>query len=1230
MRLIAASFACLLLLLGAAYAQSDRGTITGTVSDPAGAMIPNAPIEAKNTQTGAVFQAASSATGNYTLAQLPVGIYQLTASALGFKQFVRTGITVLVAQTLRIDVKLEVGSIAETITVNDDAPLLKTESGELSHNVSSDRMDSLPMLSIAGGMRDADASMQLLPGAYEGAAPGGIFGTMRINGMPGGTLALRIEGQDATQTAWSQAAGMSQPSVDSIEETAIQTSNFAAEFGQAGGGVFNMTMRSGTNQYHGSAFEYLRNEALDAAQPYNGNKPLDRRHDFGFTGGGPLNIPKLYNGHDKTFFFFSFEQNRYSTTTHAWDTVPTMAYRNGDFSSPALWTKTQLTSVCYDPTNPATCGVDPAGHPLLSGTIYDPKTTHTVTGLDGKQYLVRDPFPGNKIPAGYALDPVAAKLQSLIPKPTNDQSVNNYLAIFSNNTIDSIYSIKMDHNLSSKLKISGYWSLNDQHVPFPDGMAPPITTERDLWETSHTARLNADYTLSPTTLLHLGGGYMQFSFYDPVPGYGSYNNLKDLGLPGTYAPVYPTIYNLSQAQGGGMGSTSGQGNSIGPVAQQKQMQEKPTGSATLSWVKGNHTYKFGAEARVESYPSTATTPSNGWFYFSPAQTSLPYLNTTSVGGGNLGFAYASFLLGQVSNGQIGQQATFHIGKHALAFFAQDSWKVTPKLTIDYGLRYDYQTYLREGYGRIPSFGYDTPNPAYGGIPGAVIFEGSGPGHCNCDYASNYPYAFGPRLGIAYQITPKTVLRGGIGVSYGQTADLEMWSLRFGSDVYFGPSTTYGAAISQLKDGPPVTPVWPNYNPSQAPASPGAAFMTSFDRHAGYPPRQVMWSLAIQRELSKNLSLEVAYVGNRGVWWNSNGTLSDPNRVTPAILSAHNLDPTLANTADDALLLQPLSSLTPAQMAQHNLKAPYQGFQGTVSQALRPYPQFGSIYTLWAPLGNTWYDSLQAKLTKRFSHGLDLTANYTFQKELTVGTETFDTAFEVNPAIINLNDLRANKSISGMSIPHRLVIAGTYTTPGWERYKPLALVTKDWRVGAFLTYQSGMPIAAPMATNNLNPAYTLSLCAPFGVLGGCNGSPYFSAPASYASRVPGVPLYTQDINSHYDPNTTFILNPAAWTLPPAGQFGAGSPYYNDYRYRRTPTENMSLERVFRIRESANFTVRIELNNAFNRTRIPTPSNSMLLQQTTNAKGQAISGFGYTPNWINAGGQRTGQLVMRFNF
>ena len=289
-------------------AQSDRGTITGTITDPAGAVVPNTPVQVRNMETGAVYDGGSSATGNYVV-QLPAGTYELTVAPSGFKRYVRQNLAVPVAQTLRIDVMLEVGSAAESVTVTEAAPLLKTESGELSHNVTTDTLNRLPMLAVgasagAAGIRNPYAVLQVLPGAdWQPDA------SIRLNGMPSNSQALRLEGQDSTNGIASGTQSQTQPSVEAIEEFAIQTSNFAAEFGQAGGGVFNVTMRSGTNQYHGAAYDYFVNEALNAGVPFtsDGNglllRPRQRRNDYGFSFGGAVRIPKVYNGHDKTFSF---------------------------------------------------------------------------------------------------------------------------------------------------------------------------------------------------------------------------------------------------------------------------------------------------------------------------------------------------------------------------------------------------------------------------------------------------------------------------------------------------------------------------------------------------------------------------------------------------------------------------------------------------------------------------------------------------------------------------------------------------------------------------------------------------------------------------------------------------------------------------------------------------------------------------------------------------------------
>src|SRR6185369_15289943 len=396
---------CSLSLALAILAQSDRGTITGTVSDPAGAVVAGAPIEIKNVETGIVNRVASSATGNYTLAQLPAGQYELTVTVPGFKKYVRQSLTVGVAQTYRVDVLLEVGSNTESVTVTEAAPLLKTESGELSHTVSTNTMNNLPVLSIgagasASGIRNPYAVVQLLPGAnYASDA------SIRINGNPTNSQAMRIDGQDATN-GWYSTQSQTQASVDSIQEFAIQTSNYSAEFGLAGGGVFNLTMKSGTNQFHGSVYDYLVNEFLNAGTPFtdDGNGHLirarQRRNDFGFTAGGPILIPKLYDGRNKAFFFFSYEQYRETTVNNAtFTTLPTLDYRKGDFSA-ARTTRPSLVT-------------DGLGRPVFENTIYDPLTDRVEA--DGLRY--RDIFAGKLVPVT-RMDAVAQKVQALIPLPT--------------------------------------------------------------------------------------------------------------------------------------------------------------------------------------------------------------------------------------------------------------------------------------------------------------------------------------------------------------------------------------------------------------------------------------------------------------------------------------------------------------------------------------------------------------------------------------------------------------------------------------------------------------------------------------------------------------------------------------------------------------------------------------------------------------------------------------------
>jgi hypothetical protein len=1210
-------FVCLLVL--AVWAQSDRGTITGTIADPAGAVVANAPIELRNIATGALYQAASSSTGNYTLAQVPAGSYELSVTVPGFKRYVRQDIVVQVAQTLRLDVALEVGATTDSVTVTGEVTLLKTESGELAYNTTSDRLNALPILNVnlgtgAAAMRSPYAVIQLAPGTYWNNN-----NALRVNGAPANTQALRIEGQDSTNGLWALTPAMTQPSVDAIQEFSVQTSNYAAEFGQAGGGLLNLTMRSGSNSFHGSAYEYLVNDAFASYQPFLNVRPARRRHDYGFTAGGPLGIPRLYSGKDRTFFFLNWEWFRDNlSNNNILQTVPTDAYRSGNFAG-ALTSRAPLTT-------------DTLGRQILEGQIYDPRTQRVVNGA-----TVRDPYPGNIVPAGQ-LDPVALKVQGFIPRANLPGPFNNYLPVFPTTIRNNIPAVKIDHNLSSTAKLTGYWSSTTSDtvnlVGFgqADGMPNPITQARSSFLDSQTIRISYDQSVTPTMLLHLGAGMVRFLFRDDS-NETNFNSLTSLGLKG-----------IPDARGRfpyftGLNTTNGTGGMInmGPLAQSHIHEERPTANASFTWVRSNHTFKGGAEMVLDGYPSTVLAAAVGVFNFSANSTSNPYLILNNpVAGVNAGFPYASFLLGAVDNGNIGLPASTRLSNKSFAVFLQDSWKVTRKLTLDYGLRWDYLTYFREQYGRMPSFGATTPNPSADGRPGAIIFEGNLPGRCQCQFASAYPYAIGPRLGGAYQLNPKTVIRAGFGVVYSKTANNGFVSQTLSANNQY-QSPGQWAPATYLQDGVPIVPVWPNFSPGQQPAFRGQLGTAQpwIDPNAGRPPRQMQWSVSIQRELARNLAVEASYIGNRGAYWQANG-LVDYNRISPDILAARGLN--LNNPADQTLLLSAVNS--PTAIAR-GFGLPYPSFPATqtVAQSLRPYPQFGGIGGIparWAPLGRTWYDSLQARVIKRLSHGLDLTYTFTFQREFTLGAESEDnSAFAVPAAINDVYNRSLNKTISGFSQPFQNVIAANYTLPKWGGNKALSWAIRDWTMSGVFSYRSGLPIMAPQAQNQINQMLAMNA-------------------TSFMNRVPGVPLFVNTTTPNqpgpaidslncrcYDPAKAFVLNPAAWANPPRGQFGTASAYYNDYRYQRRPAETFALGRVFRFGPESRmqFSVRAEFTNIFNRTQPPNPTstNSLATQTRNAATGLNSGGFGfvnaYNPTAAGVQGfqpPRQGTIVARFQF
>ncbi len=1206
------------LVIGGAFAQGDRGTITGTVTDQSGAVVAGAKVSAQNADTHNVVETVTTPTGNFTLPQLAVGAWDVAVEAPGFKRYSSVANKIEVAQTIRVDVKLEIGSSSESITVQAEAVAIRTEDADITTTVSNELFVELPIQWSNGfygnqAVRNPLSIAQILPGMSGGTTYFGSNGLQgggaSINGSPNGSFKTLVDGQDSTNL---YAAGFffyQQPSVEALEEVSLQTGNFAAEFGQAQGGIYNFTAKSGTNQYHGGAFYRLTNEDLNAHQPYTGVRNPSRQNNFGGTFGGPVRIPHVYNGHDKTFFFFSYEGFRSilpAPNSGNFTTVPNANDVIGNFAA--------------DLGAQVNCGGVPCkdglGNAVLAGQIFDPKAL----AADG---FTRLPFSGNALPSS-RLDPVALKIQGFLPKPGNGLQSNNFQLYGSTPRPQNIPSIKIDHNVSSNLKLSALYSyVGGSGQTSTDALPVNITTAGFNTSQSSTARLNVDDTLRPSMLLHLGVGYVNAQVSKlPFPEVLSFDQSK-LGLTGAITSGFPQISGLGNNSSSGA-PIGGMSQNIGANFNQYVNTGEFTSSAALTWVKGSHSFKFGgsAQTRMEGFNQCQ----GGWgtYAFSAAQTGQPFgaggvtLATTN---GSPGLNYASFLLGLPNTSSLAPCTSVNWHDRATAVYAQDNWKVTRKLTLDLGMRYDLQNPPLEDRNRVSSFSPTTPNPSAGNLPGAVLYQGFGAGTCNCkNFLDLYKFAIAPRFGAAYQLDSRTVIRAGWGFFFGApdtfTASApQSPSAGTGYDtITFSSKAGQSALPNGLQGGLPANTALFASTLHQAGALPTVNPITGLSNlntptfyapSLGRPPRVAQFNIALQREIMRGMTLEAAYVGNRGVWLQ--GTMTPINSVTPAILAAHGLS--LANASNLTLLNSQIGSGT-AKTAGYSL--PFSNYPTTtsVTNTLRPFPQYGNI-TPTTPSGDSWYDSLQMKLNAKLKYNITALGTYTWAKSIT-RISTFN----------DWTNLATQKVLDVNSIPQALSLNLIYQTPhltsgfmGSNRITKT--VFSDWQVSGVLRYQSGALLTAPGSNNNL-------------------GTYLAGASTQYMARVSGQPLYLTDPNGKIDPTRQLLLNPAAWTeCGPTATFGCGSPRYTDFRQRRTPQEDIGLGRRFVLSDAHAgrfFELRFEMYNPFNRLVFPGIGvGNPITAATHNSNGALTGGFGFMNiNNIAAGSARNMLVVGRISF
>jgi len=1103
------SVAVFVLAAGVLGAQEYRATITGTVTDPSGAAMPEAKVTATNIETAVTSSTVTAADGDYVIPFLAPGNYTLRVEKTGFKTMDRGPFELRVNDRTRMDVGLEIGAASDRVTVTAEAPLLETDTSSRGQVVDEKAIADMPLnghnpytlMTMGGSGVNYGGSLLYFRPIDQGA-----IGDFLVNGGQYGLNTYQVDGapNDSSVTG-SELAYV--PPVEATQEFKIQTNIYDAQYGRTSGGVINLSIKPGTNSFHGAAYEYLRRTFMDA-NPFSQNAagapraqhPIDQ---YGWELDGPVRIPKIYNGKDRTFFMFTQERYREFVPQPATETVPTPLQRTGDFSQ-TYKGATQLYTI-YDPQ---TVSLNPNYNPALPLTVTN------------SQY-VQQPFPGNVVPTT-RFNPIALNVLSLIPPPNQPgqayTALNNYYGanVGEHDDFGNLVA-RMDQIVNDKWRVfaRAYRSFRDGGRIDYNGWGTAATSIIHAERFVDGALFDATDTLSAHTILDM---HVSYSFYENPSIYKPIS-ITALGFPSTLIDELPINNKFPIMNFTNYTSTGQNESAINP-------EDVYTGAATLTHIVGSHSMKFGAEYR--GYQTANASRSNGMGNYSFDVNWTRH--TPDYADPNSGNAIATFLLGDISSGSVTVNTATLYSYHYPVVYYQDDWKLTRRLTLNYGLRWEYQSPAVERHNQaVGPLDLTAPFPvAVPGMPnlmGGLTFAGVNGvtrGAFNPDRGN-----IQPRFGIAYRILNKhpLVFRGGFGRLFIPVQNSD-------------PTTNFSRTTSVLTSTS-------SYNPIGALSNPF--------------PTGLLEPLGSSLGLATNAGLSISAIDPNSkipyVWQFSGGFEYE---VRPGLLA----EATYSGSRTYQLAVtQNLNALTLAQLNQgsaylnklvpnpfYNIPAfagTSLGTNATVAQSalITPHPQFSGVSMTSVPIGLNWYNSVQFKLEKRFKHGLQFLASYTISKNLQASS------------YLNAQDTQLARALVAYDRPQYFVLSGSYELPFGPKkdvlnHGKISKIVGGWELNLSFTARSGVPIA-------FNSGYYLE----------CN---------------PKLP----------NPTTAewFNTSSACWVQRPANTLVTMPLRSGNIRAPYAPQMDSNLFRIFNLGERRRFELRFSAFNTFNTPIWPSPNTS----------------------------------------